>query len=112
MLSEMRVAVCGDLPTLCNMLRKEGVSRIDRYADSIDLSVRLRRGEKYHLILVHAPQGAGLGTTEYAYKTALDGDWLSVPVRLREWKERTALGEVLVKLFSDGGSTPPASTKE
>lgn len=101
MLSEMRVAVCGDLTTTCNMLRKEGVSRIDRYADSIDLSVRLRRGEKYHLILVHAPQGAGLGATEYSYKTALDGDWLSVPVRLmNEPAYPSELSEVKVTLRS------------
>ena len=82
MLHEIRIAVCGDLPTTCKALRKVGVSRIDRYADSIDLSVKLRRGEKYHLILVHAPQGAGLGTTEYSYKTKLEGDWETVPVRL------------------------------
>lgn len=82
MLRDMRIAVCGDLPTACRMLRQEGVLQIDSYADSIDLSVRLRRGEKYHLILVHAPYGAGLGSTEYSYKTALDSDWETVPVRL------------------------------
>ena len=101
MLSEMKIAVCGELPTTCKALRRAGISRIDRYADSIDLSVRLRRGEKYHLILVHAPQGAGLGATEYAYKTELDGDWLSVPVRLmNEPAYPSELSEVKVTLRS------------
>ena len=35
---------------------------------------------------------------------------VSFPVRMRECKGATAPGEVPVKLFSDGGSTPPAST--
>ena len=37
---------------------------------------------------------------------------VSFPVRMREWKGATAPGEVPVKLFSDGGSTPPASTMQ
>ena len=32
-------------------------------------------------------------------------------VRVREWKEPSAPGEVPAEAFSDGGSTPPASTK-
>ena len=99
MLREMRIAVCGDLPTACRMLRQEGVLQIDSYADSIDLSVRLRRGEKYHLILVHAPHGAGLGSTEYSYKTTLDGDWETVPVRLmNEPAYPSELSEVKIAL--------------
>ena len=67
MLREMRIAVCGELPTTCEALRGEGIFHIDGYADSLDLSLKLRKGEQYHLILIHAPRGAGLGTTEYSY---------------------------------------------
>lgn len=35
---------------------------------------------------------------------------MSFPAAVRECKEMTALGEVPVKLFSDAGSTPAAST--
>ena len=81
-LREMRIAVCGELPTTCEALRGEGIFHIDGYADSLDLSLKLRKGEQYHLILIHAPRGAGLGTTEYSYKTRLEGEWETVPVFL------------------------------
>ena len=101
MLNEIRIAVCGDLPTTCKMLRREGVSQIDAYSDAIDLSVRLRRGEKYHLILVHAPNGAGLGNTACSYKTRLEGGWETVPIRmLNEPAYPAELSEIRVTLQS------------
>lgn len=44
MLNGMRVAVCGDLPTTCDALRKEGVSQIDTCVDGINLWFRRRKG--------------------------------------------------------------------
>ena len=35
MINEMRIAVCGEIPTTCNMLRQEGISQIDFSADGI-----------------------------------------------------------------------------
>lgn len=84
MLRNIRIAVCGDLTGTCEMLRREGVSQIDLYSDALDLSMELRRGTKYHMVLVYAPHGSGLGNTEYSYKTLLEGEWNSVPVRLMD----------------------------
>lgn len=80
-LEKMRIAVCGELPTSCKMLRDMGISRIDRYNDALELALDLRSGTEYHLILVYAPQGEGLDT-DFPYKQHLKGEWKSVPVRL------------------------------
>lgn len=78
----LRIAVCGELPTACAVLRKEGVAQIDHYNDSLDLAMNLRKGILYHLILVHAPQGEGLSEMTYPYKVQLQGDWQTVPIRM------------------------------
>ena len=77
----LRIAVCGELPTACAVLRKEGVAQIDHYNNSLDLAMNLRKGILYHLILVHAPQGEGLSEMTYPYKVQLQGDWQTVPIR-------------------------------
>lgn len=82
MLENLRIAVCGELPTACAALREEGVAQIDRYSDFLDLAVNLRKGVPYHLILVYAPQGEGLTEMTYPYKVHLQGDWQMVPVRM------------------------------
>jgi len=79
--NQLQVAVCGNLPTACRVLRDLGVSKIDKYDDAINACFRLRQGEKYHLILVYAPQGEGL-VAEMPYKIECDGDWQSVPIKL------------------------------
>ncbi|MBQ2732980.1 MAG: hypothetical protein IJF74_02385 [Clostridia bacterium] len=81
-MERIKVAVCGALDTACDVLREEGVSHIDSYSDALDLAFRLKQGEKYHLILIHAPFGEGLIETEYPYRTQIQGDWVKVPVRM------------------------------
>lgn len=95
MVKNMRVAVCGELPTACDFLKSEGIVRIDSYFDSLDLAFNLRNGEDYHLILVYAPQGEGLMDASYSYRKHLDGEWQTIPVRmLNEPACRVALGEL------------------
>ena len=82
MLNEMRIAVCGDLPTTCDMLRKDGISHIDTYADGIQLWFRLRKEKPYHLILIHSQVGAGMTDLHCSYKERLEGEPITVPVML------------------------------
>ena len=82
MTEELRIAVCGDLKTACEELRKEGVVVIDTYSDSLDLTHNLRLGYRYHLILVYAPQGEGFIDMIYPYKRRVGGRQYNVPVRL------------------------------
>ncbi|MBQ3054739.1 MAG: hypothetical protein IJC88_01395 [Oscillospiraceae bacterium] len=77
----IRVAICGDLPTARRTLREIGVSKIDQYDDAINACFKLRSGETYHLILVYAPQGEGL-VAEMPYKIECEGEWKSVPIKL------------------------------
>ena len=81
-IKNIRIAVCGELPTACDKLREAGVVHIDMYSDALDLAFDLRKGSVYHFILVYAPQGEGLTDTSYPYKTNLEGKWINVPVRL------------------------------
>jgi len=81
LLKNIRIAICGNLPTTCRALRDMGVSRIDKYDDGINACFKLRRGEKYHMILVYAPQGEGL-EAHMPYKIQCDGEWQSVPIKL------------------------------
>ena len=61
MLRNVRIAVCGNLPTVCEYLTKQGVIHIDKYTDAVEI----RRESDYHLILVYAPQAEGLLGTFY-----------------------------------------------
>ena len=55
----VRVAVCGNLPTVCAYLKNQGVIHVDKYSDAVNI----RREGDYHLILVYAPQAEGLLNT-------------------------------------------------
>lgn len=81
MMKKIKIAVCGNLATVCTALRKHGISKIDKYNDAVELAFKLRQGEEYHMILVHAPHGEGLTDAEYPYKSE-DGEWKTVPLRL------------------------------
>ena len=81
LLKDIRIAICGNLPTACRALRDMGVAKIDKFDDGIDACFRLRRGEQYHLILVYAPQAEGIDA-DMPYKIRCGGDWQSVPIKL------------------------------
>ena len=107
MTREIKVAVCGELPTACAALRKEGIAQIDHYNDSLDLAMNLRKGILYHLILVHAPLGEGLSEMTYPYKVQLQGDWQTVPRRmLGEPACASVLSELCETVHAMAG-TPP-----
>ena len=74
-LRAVRVAVCGELPTACSYLSKQGVIHIDKYADAVNI----RRESDYHLILVYAPQAEGLLNT---FVISHDENARAVPIRL------------------------------
>ena len=80
LLKDIRIAICGNLPTACKALRDMGIAKIDKFDDGIDACFRLRRGEQYHLILVYAPQAEGIDA-DMPYKIRC-GDWKSVPIKL------------------------------
>jgi len=82
MLNEMRVAVCGDLPTTCKALRELGISQIDNYSDGIKLWFRLRQETPYHLVLIHSPAGSGMTDLHHSYKEKLNDEWSEIPVML------------------------------
>jgi len=81
LLKDIRIAICGNLPTACKALRDMGVAKIDKFDDGIDACFRLRRGEEYHLILVYAPQAEGIDA-DMPYKIRCDDGWKSIPIKL------------------------------
>ena len=81
LVKNIRVAVCGNLPSACKALRDAGVVHIDKFDDAVSVGFKLRQGEEYHLILVYAPQGEGLDA-DMPYKVKLKGEWKTVPVKL------------------------------
>jgi len=103
----LRIAVCGELPTACAALREEGVAQIDHYSDSLDLAMNLRKGIAYHLILIHAPRGEGLTEMTYPYKVQMQGDWQIVPVRmLGEPAGASVLSELCEAVHTMAGAPP------
>ena len=72
---QVRVAICGALPTAYEYLLRCGVVRIDQYHDATEIP----REALYHLILVYAPQGEGLLNTVY---NCGNQDGSAVPIRL------------------------------
>ena len=72
---EIRVAVCGNLDTACEELRKEGIYLIDNYSDATSLAFQIREGVGYDLILVYAPEGEGLLNTSYPCKKKTEQEW-------------------------------------
>lgn len=78
MKSKIRVAVCGNLPTACNYLIKNGVVMIDKFSDAAEMPDK----KNYHLIMVYAPQAEGLLNTRYSISLIPGEDSGSIPVRL------------------------------
>lgn len=78
MKDKIRVAVCGELPTACNYLLKNGVVWIDNYSDAAEIADE----EAYHLILIYAPQAEGLLNTQYSRSTNPHEDAYGIPIRL------------------------------
>lgn len=78
----IKIAVCGDLPTTCEQLKREEDCQIEHYTDASSLAFRMRDGEEYDIILVYAPQGEGLLDTSYPYKKKTEQEWKQVPIRL------------------------------
>ena len=74
MLRLVKVAVCGELPTVCEYLTKQGVIHIDKYSTATDMG----RESDYHLILVHAPSAEGFFNT-YVQMSA---DGRTIPMKL------------------------------
>ncbi|MBR3751295.1 MAG: hypothetical protein IKK58_05925 [Clostridia bacterium] len=74
----IRVAICGELPTTFNYLLKQGVMNIDRYDDAAEL----HEETEYHLILIYAPNAEGILDTVYVRKTASGKGDATVPIRL------------------------------
>ena len=103
----LRIAVCGELPTACAALRKEGIAQIDHYNDSLDLAMNLRKGLLYHLILVHAPLGEGLSEMTYPYKVQLQGDWQTVPIRMLGEPACTSVLSELCETVHTMAGVPP-----
>lgn len=78
MTRNIRVAVCGELPTACDFLQANGVVRIDQYLDATEI----RCESDYHLILVYAPHAEGLLNTHYSRNNLIDGEDRPIPIRL------------------------------
>ena len=78
MRKQIRVAVCGELPTACECLLKNGVVKIDRFSDATEIQCETA----YHLILVHAPCGEGLLNTQYSRSDLFETEAEPIPVRL------------------------------
>lgn len=75
---DIKVAVCGELPTACDYLLRQGVVQIDQYIDATEI----RDECAYHLILIYAPNAEGLLGTVYSLTTASSKQKASVPIRL------------------------------
>ena len=78
MTKNIKVAVCGELPTACNYLLQNGVVQIDKYLDAAEIA----HETGYHLILVYAPHAEGLLNTQYSRCDRSSGETDSIPVRL------------------------------
>ena len=78
MTKNIKVAVCGELPTACEYLLQNGVVQIDTYLDATEIADE----NGYHLILVYAPHAEGLLNTRYSRCDLDSGDDGSIPIRL------------------------------
>jgi hypothetical protein len=74
---QIRVAVCGDLPTAKNYLLSLGVVQIDCYNDATEI----KQESDYHLLLVYAPQAEGLLNVVYNGRIQEREDTV-IPIRL------------------------------
>lgn len=78
MLKNIKVAVCGELPTACDCLLRNGVVQIDKYEDATEI----RRETDYHLILIYAPNAEGLLNTQYSRSDLFEASDSPIPIRL------------------------------
>lgn len=78
MTGNIKVAVCGELPTACDFLVKNGVVQIDKFLDATEM----RCETDYHLILIYAPHAEGLLNTQYAKSDLFDTAQRPIPIRL------------------------------
>ncbi len=74
----IKVAVCGHLPTTCDFLLRNGVVQIDRYDDATELVEET----EYHLILIYAPNAEGILDTVYSRNSVSSGNKATIPIRL------------------------------
>ena len=74
MTREIRVAVCGMLPTAYDFLLRIGVVQIDQYMDATEI----KDETDYHLILIYAPCAEGLLGTQYVRNAMFE----PIPIRL------------------------------
>ena len=77
-LPQIRVAICGNLPTAYNFLLENGVVKIDKYMDATEIQSE----NSYHLILVYAPQAEGMLNTQYSISDFFEEGARSIPIRL------------------------------
>ncbi|MBQ7325278.1 MAG: hypothetical protein IJW98_06020 [Clostridia bacterium] len=79
---DVKVAICGELPTAYQHLLRQGVVQIDQYMDATELTDE----SEYHLILIYAPHAEGLLNTSYTpgavFGSATDEKRVSIPIRL------------------------------
>ena len=75
---EIRVAVCGELPTACDFLLRLGVVQIDKFMDATEIA----NETSYHLILIYAPHAEGLLHTQYSRGETFENGRESIPIRL------------------------------
>lgn len=60
----IKIAVCGNLPTVLGILRRDGGSRVRQYDDGAWLRLQLNR-ESYDLVLVESRYGEGLSPMRF-----------------------------------------------
>ncbi len=78
MMRNIRVAVCGELPTACDYLLRQGVVKIDKYMDATELTEETN----YHMILIYAPNAEGMLDTVYIRSPHSGKEKTAVPIRL------------------------------
>lgn len=59
---DIKVAICGELPTAYNLLLTNGIVRIERYMDATEIPCE----EMYDMILIYAPHADGLFNVKYS----------------------------------------------
>ncbi len=77
-LRNVKVAVCGNLPTACEYLLRHGVVQIDQYEDAAEMVDET----DYHLILIYAPNAEGILDTVYSRMPLSGNGSATVPIRL------------------------------
>lgn len=105
----VKVAVCGHLPTACDYLLSHGVVHMDHYDDATELVDETA----YHLILIYAPNAEGILNTVYSRGASSGDEMTEVPIRLlNEPACQSALSELksIVRRISQGLSDSEKTT--